>query len=323
MMKINFCTLFDINYFSRGLALYESLRKNIPLFHLYIFTFDEITFNYLEKLNLAQVTLIPKNVLEDDDLFKVKPSRSVAEYCWTCTPSTLLYVLNNFKVDSCTYVDADLYFYDNPQILLDEIKGASVMITPHFFSPEYSSMIKYGKYCVQFITFKNNEQGLKILHWWREACLQWCYARLEDGKYGDQKYLDGWTTMFEGVHELQHPGVAPWNAQQYLFSLDGLKMKFKKKDEAIAHALVFYHFHDLSIMIKKYTVRGLSLLKNKKLNYGTYRLSDDIVQLIYLPYLQELKTISAQFNLSAIQKNIYGLTIKNRERKLENLFRKR
>jgi hypothetical protein len=67
--------------------------------------------------------------------------------------------------------------------------------------------------------FDNTEQGLKVLNWWRDRCLEWCFNRFEDGKFGDQKYLDDWTDRFEGIHVLKHlgGGLAPWNVQQYSF----------------------------------------------------------------------------------------------------------
>ena len=84
---------------------------------------------------------------------------------------------------------------------------------------------------MQFVTFKNTVQGLKVLNWWRDACIEWCYARHEDGKFGDQKYLDNWTTMFEGVRELKHlgGGVAPWNLQQYDFYSKNEKLYLTEK----------------------------------------------------------------------------------------------
>ena len=39
----NFCILFDINYLSRGVILYESLKENIKgEFHLYVLAEDTI-----------------------------------------------------------------------------------------------------------------------------------------------------------------------------------------------------------------------------------------------------------------------------------------
>ena len=84
-MTYNFCTLFDSNYLTRGLALYYSLEKHCADFHLYIFAFDKKCYQVLKKINLSKATIISLTEFEDVELLKVKPSRSKAEYCLTST----------------------------------------------------------------------------------------------------------------------------------------------------------------------------------------------------------------------------------------------
>ncbi len=49
---LNFCTLFDSRYMSRGMAMYESLKKHCNNFHLYIFAFDDPCYNFFKKMHL-------------------------------------------------------------------------------------------------------------------------------------------------------------------------------------------------------------------------------------------------------------------------------
>lgn len=278
---LNFCTLFNSNYFSRGLAMYESLKKHCPSFHLYVFAFDDVTFNTLKELNLSSLTPILLSSFEDRELLKAKQTRSAGEYCWTCTPSTILYIIRNFKTDHCTYIDADLYFYSDPQVLIEEMGDSSVLITEHRFTPKYSYAAINGKYCVQFMTFKNTAEGMRVLNWWREACNRWCYSYIEDGKFGDQKYLDDWLTRFSGVHELQHlgGGVAPWNVQQYTFFKTDNKIQGREKLTGKTFDLIFYHFH------------ALRFLEHEKIDLCDYTLSENVTNLLYRPYVKHLLKI--------------------------------
>src|SRR5690606_18781443 len=108
MNRLNFCTLFDSNYLSRGLVMYDSLVTYCPEFHLYVFAFDQLALETLTQLNLPSLTVISLADFEDEELLKVKGERSRAEYCWTCTSSTIQYVLDHFEVENCTYLDADM-----------------------------------------------------------------------------------------------------------------------------------------------------------------------------------------------------------------------
>jgi len=282
----NYCTLFDSKYLSRGLAMYESLKKHSNNFHLFIFAFDTRSYNLLKKLNLALVTIISLNEFEDEELLEVKKHRTQVEYCWTCTPSIIKYCIENFNLESCTYLDADIYFFSNPNILVEEMGGKSILITEHRYTPEYDQTITSGAYNVQFMTFKNDTSGMKALNWWRNSCIMWCYNRIEDGKLGDQKYLDDWTSRFEGVHVLKHlgGGVAPWNVQQY-------------KLEEKSFELIFYHFH------------GFKFLLNDKVDFGSYLLTKENIKILYKPYLIHLKKIEENILLSNDRYDYHGIVI--------------
>ena len=281
----NFCTLFNKHYLTRGLALYDSLKKNCYSFHLYIFAFDESSYSVLKKLNLDNATIISLTQFEDKELLDVKNSRTNTEYCWTSTSSTILYVLENFDVENCTYIDADIYFYASPEAIFDEMGKNSILITEHRYSSQYSSELTIsGRYCVQFVTFKNDERALKALRWWRERCLEWCYNRYEDGKFGDQLYLDDWTERFEGVHVLKHlgGGLAPWNIQQYSIYKDDFNFLGTEIKTGIEFEVIFYHFH------------FLRFFTNGQIDLGDRLLNKNILILFYKPYLKLLEQIKSE-----------------------------
>ncbi|OGU74877.1 MAG: glycosyl transferase [Ignavibacteria bacterium RBG_16_34_14] len=283
-MIYNFCTLFDSNYLTKGLALYHCLEKYCENFHLFIFAFDEIAYNVLKQLKLSKATIISLKEFEDEELLKVKPTRTKGEYCWTATSSTILYILKKYNVESCTYIDADIFFYSSPKPIFDEIGNDSILITEHRYSPEYNKEIKSGKYCVQFITFKNNENGLKALRWWRERCIEWCYNRFEDGKFGDQLYLDDWTERFEGVYVMKHPGggLAAWNIQQYEFEKKNNKIIVIEKSTGQRFEVIFYHFH------------YLRFYKNNIVELGRRKLSKNVLDIFYKPYIKYLDELKKQ-----------------------------
>lgn len=260
----------------KGLALHQSLVNSGAKFHLYIFAFDEDTYHILLDKKLADTTILRLSVIESDALLQVKSSRSVAEYCWTCKPFILKHCLNEINLTGCTYIDGDLYFYNNPEILFNEMGNNSVLITPHNYFPLYDQSAASGIYCAQLVSFKNTPAGNHVLNWWAGACLKWCSSTYEEGKWADQKYLDSWPYMFEGVHICRIPsaGLAPWNVLNYSYS--------GTQEHIIvdSNPLFFYHFHDL-----KY-------LSNNSWYVGGYEIPKYIIENIYKPYIKTLLEIN-------------------------------
>lgn len=294
-MRNQFCTLFDVAYLPRALALYRSLVETCPEFRLRAFCMDETTKTILDRLDFPHLEAIALAELEAHDpvLLAVKPTRTQIEYCWTATPAVCLYALEREpELSEITYLDADLMFFHDPAPLFAELGTDSVLLVPHRYAPRWAGHERVsGIYNVQFMTFRRDERGLAALRWWRERCLEWCYARPEDGKFGDQKYLDDWPERFPGVHVLKHPGggLAPWNAANHLLE--------RPADLILVdgQVLVFYHVHSLRLFRGAGMLHRLGLLPRSYRLARTipplvwtarYPLSDPEVELVWEPYLR-------------------------------------
>jgi hypothetical protein len=290
-MSVNFCTLFNSAYLSRGLAMYHSLLKQNSNVHLYVLAFDEDCAAYLERMGESTLTVIRLKDFETPELKTAKQNRSATEYMWTCSASIIYHCITRFELKECTYLDADMLFYADPSILISEMGDNDVLITSHRYSAEYNQSNDSGKYCVQFVTFKATERGMKILRWWKDSCIEWCYNRLEDGKFGDQKYLESFQPLFGGTHELMHHGggLAPWNVQQYSFRSIAGKIMGKVLATNEEFEPVFFHFH------------GLRFYDNEmvELAGARYELSIEVKELFYFPYV---RILNAEFK-SVVGKN--------------------
>lgn len=269
-----FCTLFDSHYLDKGLVLYRSLEETGDDFKLYILAMDETCFSILAGMALSRLILINLDDFETEDLKRIRKERSRKEYCWTCGCFTVKYVLEYYAEPVCTYIDADMFFYNSTQILSEEFQrsGKSVGIMPHRFPDRVEGREQErlsGKYCVEFNTFRNDAEGKKVLEWWCGQCLEECREQGTGDSFGDQKYLDKWEELFDCVYVYQHlgAGVAPWNASQYRIVKKGeedkghIWLKCRKGDEVFP--LIFYHFHQVIYLNRWQASMGLNLRPGK------------------------------------------------------------
>lgn len=280
-----FCTLFDSYYLDKGITLYRSLERCSSDFRLYIFCFDDKAHEILTDMELSHAVVIHHSEIEDEELLKLKKERSKAEYCWTCTPVIIEHVLKNYGEPNCTYIDSDLYFFGDPRILFDEIAEAkaNVVITEHRFKNSLNGRRlcrRSGKYCVEFNYFDQSHNAQKALTWWKEKCFEWCYHLYEPERMGDQKYLEKFPKLFQGVHELKHlgGGVAPWNLGQYkLCRVEERQPILLDKRSGVQFPLLFYHF------------QNIRYLSENTVNISSGTHSKETKDAIYIPYLTEIE----------------------------------
>ena len=277
-----YCTYFDRQYLLKGLALIDSLRQHSgDDFKLFVVCADELTRLLLTKLANPHVVTIPLHQLErgDSGLLAAKQTRSLVEYYWTLTPTVILRILEQHPtIDVLTYLDSDLYFFSSPAPIFEELGSGSILIHAHRFSPAQAHLaVGNGKYNVGLLSFRRDVSGMGALRWWRERCLEWCYARSEAGKMGDQMYLNDWPTRFKGVVELQHQGggVGPWNHDQYVFRTEG-------QGHVVVDNLpiIFYHFHSCTFVTPDMVL---------PVKHPHYPLPLSALQYCFIPYVRALE----------------------------------
>lgn len=225
------------------MAMYESLMRHTPEARLFVLCLSPECHAALTRLALPNLVPVRLEEFEAGNarLAAAKANRSLVEYYFTCTPVWLDWLFQSRpEVEILTYLDGDLFFFSSPEPIFAEFEGHSSLIIAHRFPPLRRHMEIYGVYNVGWLTFRRDADGLACLGWWRDRCLEWCYDKLEDDRFADQKYLDRFAQLFDGVLSLEHPGanLAPWNLGTHILREEAGGILIDGKP------LIFFHFQN-------------------------------------------------------------------------------
>ncbi len=269
----NYCTLFDKNYLISGLALYSSICDFTDEFRLYVLAMDDEAERILLDLSLDKIIVIPISKITAIKKYGLEDRMTFGQICWTCQPFLIEYILEYFMLDDVIYLEADLFFFSNPNTLAGELNFFSVSLVPHKINGDFSKAKKSGIYCVQFNLFKNDETGLTILEDWKKNSL--LYSKKKKDSYPGQTCMNHWPEFSSSVRVVDNvgAGVAPWNVGDYL--IQELQDKIYVNDKE----LIFYHFHELAF------------LDRNKIFISTQQLSSRNIKIIYMPYIKRLNKI--------------------------------
>ena len=290
-----YCTYFDSNYLPRGIAMIRSLQRQDPGAHVHVLCLDDATYDVMlnsnENLSLIHIS----ELLAADPAFaNARENRTQIEWYFTATSCLVNYIVQkNLDISNLYYLDSDLYFFNSIEPLLDESKKASAQIIEHRFSEQMQHLLVYGRFNVGWIGFSKTPEGLRLIEDYRNSCIAWCYDKLEEDRYGDQKYLDKWPEKFPSCVISQQKGanVAPWNISGRALSVQNDRFHIDQDP------LIFYHFQGVARMKS-----GNYVVKGDPLNLGNY------FDLLYVPYLKELKKIEQEFDF--VSKNIQARDIR-------------
>lgn len=282
MTRYNFCTLFDRNYASRGLALYRSLKRYcVGDFALTVLCMDEHVRSALATLDLPGVRLWRVEDIGDTELLALRGVRSLREFCWTCPGPLMIALLKEQGAGSVvTYLDADLAFFSDIQPIYDELGDKDILIHGHNFAPQYESYAKWsGIFNVGLIAVRHSREGLACLERWRAQNIEMCVLDPDQGYCGDQKYLDEWPSLYPDLVILRHVGggVAPWNMEAHEFTESNGQVMID------GTPLIFFHYHALRVVLGGAWPRWVAVP-----SIG-YNADEAVRRLVYQPYIRALR----------------------------------
>ena len=301
-----FCTYFDHNYLSQGLALLDSLDRHAGKFELWILALTQECEAVLRKIGHPAVKVVPVEELVrlNPNLRPARKTRNQAEFYFTASPTWFRHVLENAGPGNfVTKIDADCYFFTSPKDIYEFERESSITITPHYRRSGGNEL--YGKFNVGWVTIRNDEIGMSCVHKWADQCIDWCFDIPDGKRYADQKYLDQWPKQYPNLSILNHSGVnlAYWNVKNTKLSVqNGIVMADKKP-------LCFYHFSGLKRIEKNVYDTGLAERKIK--------IDNVLFKNIFLPYCKILNKKKSY--MTKIQ-NLSNIRYKSRNKQMSKVL---
>lgn len=250
-------TLSDKKYLNFGLVLFDSLKKTSSntSFRLYYLCMDDESYSIIKDINDDR--LIPyhiNNIVEEDDFKKLcsssmdidKEMKNIykniddfSNFHFASASYITYHLIKKYDLPELLYIDSDIIFYHDINILFDVVKNKSIGIVLHRHN-EFGCEV--GAYNVGIVYFRNDKAGIKCLKWWRDCLIDKTnpWAK-EYGKWGDQKYLEAFGKLFDDENikifddEIGHG--APWNFRLYKY-LEDDHILWNNKNQK----LIFNHF---------------------------------------------------------------------------------
>jgi hypothetical protein len=270
-----YCTIFDSNYLARALVLHSSLMRANRSALFAFFCIDDRSAELLDGLQLERSIIVRHEEFSTPELARIRPHRSRGEYCWTCKPVALLYLMEHIPdAEWVVYVDTDMMFFSDPDTALPGL-AAHYLLTPHRFHQAFARFEKQaGKHNAGYVAGRCSSIGKQAMTWWKDQCLASCSSIPTETSYADQKYLDKFRETSLPGESSSHEGLnaAPWNIENYRVTVEG---NLVRVDDV---PLLLYHF------------QGLQLYDDgtAALYIGDRYLPHDIRAAIYMPYMTEI-----------------------------------
>ena len=275
------CTIITKNYIHFAVAVHKSIQRfieDIQMHVLIVEPFDKKDIPSNEGINFYPI----ESILDSktgDEIYKKYYQKNMDHFRWSSKPVFMIELLHN-DIDELFYLDSDLFFFNNPDFLFEELTNQNILLSPHFRtsdpSVDYQDFGRnntHGLFNGGFVGA--NRSGIPALEWWADTCLKACVKDRKRGYYVDQSHLSLIPVLFEKTGIINNRGcnVASWNRNTCTRALKNDEVVLSEKD-----SLVFIHFTND-------TIKGIL--------DGT----DPLLIHLLKEYVNTLKTVNSDFDL--------------------------
>ncbi|MHA4811237.1 hypothetical protein ACX0G9_24255 [Flavitalea flava] len=230
-------------------ALYSSLEKYDSGIALQIMVTDSNKKD-CPLINYPNIAIFfPEDIFNQklaQEIYKKYAHLNMDKFRWALKPVFIAYLLNN-GFEKVLYTDCDIFFYNDYTFLFDDLDTSNILLTPHWRNSDplinemsFFSLFTDGIFNAGFIGA--NKKGIPALQWWAEACHFKMEARIMEGIYDDQRYLDVLPVRFEDIKVIRNRGcnISAWNEEECKRVLINGVVLINRE-----YPIIFIHFNNM------------------------------------------------------------------------------
>lgn len=221
MRQDHIFTSATLSYLPKVRVLARSLKEHHPECKFILVLSDELDESL--DLNMEHIDeVLPASQLGIAGWRSWAFAHSIVDLSTGIKPFALLKFMARPECDRVIYIDPDIALFSRFDSILEKLKTANLVLTPHQTCPGPTSLLSletelaslnYGVYNLGFFGVNKTEVGKSFANWWAERVYRFCRVDPERGMFVDQRWVDLVPPIFDGVEIIRSSryNLAPWN----------------------------------------------------------------------------------------------------------------
>ncbi len=200
--------------------------------------------------------IVPATALGIERLEEMAFKYNVTEFCTALKPFAFAYFFGQ-GYQRAIYFDPDIYVFSTLDTLFEQLRRASLVVTPHFCTLQttYTGLVPEGMlmhvgiFNFGFCGIANRESGRRVVEWWKVRLIDQCYADKIDGLHTDQKWMDFMPSLIDDLYIERGLGynMAIWNWHERRIEMQGKNFWVVNRiDGSGQMPLVFFHYSNFN-----------------------------------------------------------------------------